>query len=64
MRVLEGLGFPFSPRAVGIAPAHGLLAARSVRWLRNRYTTFDLAHEIGEEFALLDPIAVASEAEC
>jgi glycerol-1-phosphate dehydrogenase [NAD(P)+] len=61
IRVLEGLGFPFSARALGIAPAHRLLPVRYARLLRNRYTTFDLAYELGNEDALLGPILAAPD---
>ena len=56
IRVLEGLGFPFSTQALGIEPAQRALPVRYARLLRNRYTTFDLAHELGNEGALLGPI--------
>ena len=54
--VLARLGFPFSAGALGIAPEHRSLPVRYARLLRNRYTTFDLAYELGNEDALLGPI--------
>jgi glycerol-1-phosphate dehydrogenase [NAD(P)+] len=57
--VLEGLRFPFSPQSLGITREHRSLAVRYARLLRNRYTTFDLAYELGHEDALIDPILAA-----
>jgi glycerol-1-phosphate dehydrogenase [NAD(P)+] len=57
--LLEGLGFPFAPEALGIDLAHRLLPLRHVRLLRNRYTTFDLAHDLGDEEALIAAAAGA-----
>jgi hypothetical protein len=51
--LLEGLSFPFAPEALGIGPERVLLPLRHVRLLRNRYTTFDLAHDLGDEEALV-----------
>lgn len=56
---LEALGFPFSLEALGIPPALRLVPVRNVRLLRNRYGSFDLAHDLGEDEALLGPIARA-----
>jgi hypothetical protein len=53
VEVLEALGFPFSLVALGIDPAHRSLPLRHIRLLRNRYTTFDLAHDLGDEEALV-----------
>lgn len=60
IRVLEGLGFPFSSRTLGILPADRLRPVPFVRLLRNRYTTFDLAYELGNEDALLGPILASA----
>ncbi len=49
IRVLDGLGFPFSLDELGIAEPLRLLPVRNVRLLRDRYTTFDLAYELGRE---------------
>jgi len=51
--LLEGLGFPFDLDVLGIDPALQALPLRHVRLLRNRYTTFDLAHDLGEEEGLV-----------
>lgn len=47
---LERLGFPFSP---GLAEPWRSLGLRHVRRLRDRYTAFDLAHDLGDEAALV-----------
>jgi hypothetical protein len=57
--LLERLSFPFAPEALGLGPEQVLLPLRHVRLLRNRYTTFDLAHDLGDEEAL---VAAASAA--
>ncbi|MGA2766408.1 MAG: iron-containing alcohol dehydrogenase [Spirochaetia bacterium] len=49
VEVLETLGFPFSPVQLGISTALCLLPCRNVRLLRSRYSTFDLAYELGME---------------
>lgn len=53
---LERLGFPFAPDALGIAEPWRSLGVRHVRRLRDRYTTFDLAHDLGDEAALLGAV--------
>jgi len=50
---LERLGFPFSPAVLGLADPWLHLGVRHARRLRDRYTTFDLAHELGQEPVLL-----------
>jgi glycerol-1-phosphate dehydrogenase [NAD(P)+] len=50
---LQRLGFPFSPAKLGIAEPWLRLGVHHARRLRDRYTTFDLAHDLGEEAALL-----------
>jgi glycerol-1-phosphate dehydrogenase [NAD(P)+] len=57
MRLLGEIGFPLAPEALGIREEERLPAVRNVRRLRNRYTSFDLAHEIGAEHVLLEAIA-------
>ncbi|MEO7730398.1 MAG: iron-containing alcohol dehydrogenase, partial [Kofleriaceae bacterium] len=54
--VLAGLGFPFTPEALGVSLDAWRAPMRWVRLLRRRYTTFDLAYELGREPALLTPI--------
>ena len=46
-RQLEGMRYPFSLRELGIPKDLALLPLRNVRLLRNRYTGFDLAYELG-----------------
>jgi len=60
MESLEGLGFPFSLETLRIAEPQRLLPVRNVRLLRDRYTAFDLAHELGREGELLDSIAAGA----
>jgi glycerol-1-phosphate dehydrogenase [NAD(P)+] len=50
---LRKLGFPFSPAELGLAEPWLTLGVRHVRRLRDRYTTFDLAHDLGLEPSLL-----------
>jgi glycerol-1-phosphate dehydrogenase [NAD(P)+] len=45
--VLAGLSFPFAPSELGIETELILLPLRNVRLLRRRYSTFDLAYELG-----------------
>jgi len=54
---LQGLGFPFSLETLRIADSQRLLPVRNARLLRDRYTAFDLAHELGREGELLAAIA-------
>jgi glycerol-1-phosphate dehydrogenase [NAD(P)+] len=61
IRLLEGLGFP-SLGALGIPEAQRMLAVRNVRLLRNRYTSFDLAYELGLEKEMAAAIAAAPRA--
>ncbi len=56
---LERLGFPFSPAVLGLSEPWLHLGVRHARLLRDRYTTFDLAHDLGREGEL---IAVAEAA--
>jgi glycerol-1-phosphate dehydrogenase [NAD(P)+] len=60
IETLERLGFPFSLETLGIAKPERLLPVRNVRLLRDRYTAFDLAHELGAEGELLAAIAAAA----
>jgi glycerol-1-phosphate dehydrogenase [NAD(P)+] len=60
IRTLEGLGFPFSLETLRIAEPQRLLAVRNVRLLRNRYTVFDLAYELGREGELLAAVAAGA----
>lgn len=56
VHLLDALGFPFSLDALGIAEPWRMLPVRNVRLLRNRYTAFDLAYDLGEVEQLLGPI--------
>lgn len=58
VRLLRELGFP-SLDDLGIPDQLRLLPVRNVRLLRNRYTSFDLAYELGIERVLVDAIAGA-----
>jgi glycerol-1-phosphate dehydrogenase [NAD(P)+] len=49
VEVLEGLGYPFAPGVLGIHAPFDMLPVRHLRYLRNRYSTFSLAHELGLE---------------
>jgi len=57
VRLLDGLEFPYSLDALRLAAPLRLLPVRNVPLLRNRYTTFDLARELGHERLLVDAIA-------
>lgn len=57
--LLEGLGFPFSLDALRLSSPHRLAPVRSVRLLRRRYTTFDLAYELGRERELVAAVGEA-----
>jgi hypothetical protein len=46
---LEALDYPFSLEKLGINVEMCLLPLRNVRLLRSRYSTFDLAYELGME---------------
>src|SRR6266404_2818020 len=60
VETLEGLGFPFSLQTLRIAQPQRLLPVRNVRLLRDRYTTFDLAHELGREGELLAAVVAGA----
>lgn len=60
--LLEELEFPFSLDTLELAEPMRLLPVRNVPLLRNRYTTFDLARELGREELLLDAIAAVAGA--
>jgi glycerol-1-phosphate dehydrogenase [NAD(P)+] len=56
---LERFGFPFAPAELGLAEPWRTLGVRAVRSLRDRYTLFDLAHDLGEEAALVSAVEAA-----
>jgi glycerol-1-phosphate dehydrogenase [NAD(P)+] len=49
VETLAGIGFPFLLAALGLEPADVLLPFRNIRLLRRRYSTFDLAYDLGLE---------------
>jgi glycerol-1-phosphate dehydrogenase [NAD(P)+] len=51
--VLAGLSFPFRLSEFQIDPQQVLLPIRHIRFLRSRYSTFDLMHEVGAEEKIL-----------
>lgn len=53
---IAGLGFPRAPSALAMAPEDALLPFRYVRFLRNRYSTFDLMYETGLEKPVLEAL--------
>jgi len=56
VELLAALDYPFSPRELGISDELCLLPCRNARLLRSRYSTFDLAHELGLESELYGQI--------
>lgn len=47
VELLKGIGFPFSLGEIGVAREDALLPFRNIRLLRRRYSTFDLAYDLG-----------------
>jgi glycerol-1-phosphate dehydrogenase [NAD(P)+] len=47
--VLQAAGYPFAPESFGLSPAHAYLPFAGMRFLRNRYNTFWLMHELGQD---------------
>lgn len=47
LRVLDGLGYPFDLRELGVPDDAAAMAVRNVGLLRHRYSCFDLAYELG-----------------
>lgn len=47
VETLANIGFPFSLKEVGLPPREVLLPFRNIRLLRRRYSTFDLAYDLG-----------------
>jgi glycerol-1-phosphate dehydrogenase [NAD(P)+] len=52
VQLLSALEYPFSPAGLGITTEMCLLPCRNARLLRSRYSTFDLAYELGLESEL------------
>jgi glycerol-1-phosphate dehydrogenase [NAD(P)+] len=46
---LQAAGYPFSPAAYGLSHAGAYLPFSGMRFLRNRYNSFWLMHELGQE---------------
>jgi glycerol-1-phosphate dehydrogenase [NAD(P)+] len=59
--VLEGMGYPFALAQLGISRESCMLPARSVRLLRSRYSSYDLAYEVGREGEIVEGIRQASK---
>ena len=51
--VLEAIRFPFHLSDFPIDPEQALLPIRYIRFLRNRYSTFNLIHEVNLTFQLV-----------
>jgi hypothetical protein len=49
VEALRGFGYPFSPVELGIRNGFFLLPFHGVRFLRDRYSSFDLAYELGTD---------------
>ncbi len=47
VELLEGIGFPFSLEELGVEREDACLPFRNIRLLRSRYSTFDLAYDLG-----------------
>jgi glycerol-1-phosphate dehydrogenase [NAD(P)+] len=60
VELLEGMGYPFDLEQLGISLESCMLPARNVRLLRARYTSCDLAYELGREEAIIDGIRAAT----
>ena len=54
--ILEGLGYPFSLEKLQIRGPYRMLPVLHLRLLRNRYSSFSLAHELGLEGELVGGI--------
>ena len=51
--ILEDIGFPFHLSHYRFDPERALIPIRYIRYLRNRYSSFNLMHEVGAEEKLL-----------
>ena len=52
--VLEDISYPFHLSDYRIDPQRALVPIRYIRFLRNRYSSFDLIHEVGAEEWMLE----------
>jgi glycerol-1-phosphate dehydrogenase [NAD(P)+] len=59
VEILSRMDFPFSLNRLGITEAARVLPLRNVRLLRNRYTTFDLGYELGNDGEILEGMAAS-----
>jgi glycerol-1-phosphate dehydrogenase [NAD(P)+] len=59
--LLQAIGCPFALAPFGLSPSHAFLPFSGMRYLRNRYNTFWLMHELGREREPLEALrALAS----
>jgi glycerol-1-phosphate dehydrogenase [NAD(P)+] len=61
VELLEGMGYPFDLEQLGISRESCMLPARSVRLLRSRYSSYDLAYELGREGEIVEGIRQLAE---
>jgi glycerol-1-phosphate dehydrogenase [NAD(P)+] len=54
VEALESMGYPFAPAELRLSRESIMLPFRNVRLLRQRYSSFDLAYELGLESLLLE----------
>ena len=47
VRLMEGIGYPFDLAELGVPEDAAAMAIRNVDLLRYRYSSFDLAYELG-----------------
>ena len=59
VETLQGMSYPFSPGELRIPREMCMLPSQSVRLLRSRYSTFDLAWELGTGSEILEAISSA-----
>lgn len=63
VQTLQGMDYPFSPSELGISADMCMLPSRNVRLLRSRYSTFDLAYELGTDGEIFRAIEDAVHAD-
>ncbi len=56
--LLQAIGYPFTLAPFALSPSHALLPFSGMRFLRNRYSTFWLMHELGREREPLEALRV------
>jgi len=62
VQLVSGIGFPFSLGELGVEREAALLPFRNIRLLRRRYSTFDLAYDLGLDAVIQDAGRRAVEA--